>query len=99
MAWDLSGISVWQFGRPDIPKDLAAQKPQPSTWGKPIAYFSNSTCNIAQYFSPMNAILNIALLGDWAGNAYSESCSGSGPARVQKGSNFKQAYWEVNSVR
>lgn len=51
MQWDLTGINVWQFSRAAIPTDLKAQKPTPATWGKPVARFDASTCDIGRFFT------------------------------------------------
>ncbi|KAJ7504283.1 glycoside hydrolase family 16 protein, partial [Mycena galericulata] len=65
-----SGISVWHFPRTAIPADITAQKPNPNNWGKPAAFFSSSTCNIADHFQDNVLTFDTTLCGDWAGAAF-----------------------------
>lgn len=48
-SFRLTGRTIGRFGRNAIPADLQgdAKKPNPSTWGTPVAAWSSSTCNIA----------------------------------------------------
>lgn len=76
-----SGISVWFFPRASVPSDLqnSSVVPVPSGWGTPSAFFSNSSCSIADFFGPQQLIIDITLCGDWAGQSavYAQTCSGT----------------------
>ncbi|KAI6809085.1 hypothetical protein KC340_g18200 [Hortaea werneckii] len=74
MSWTHSGISVWMFGRDSLPSDLAAGKPNPSSWtDKPLAVFGGQGCDFNEAFVAQNAIINITLCGDWAGKVWESS--------------------------
>ncbi len=98
-----SGVSVWFFPRPSVPDNLqnSSMIPDPSTWGTPSAFFSNTTCSIADFFGPQQLVIDITLCGDWAGNSYvfSETCSGTCSDLVMDPSNYDNAYFEIKSVR
>ncbi|GAA5940449.1 hypothetical protein JCM3775_005094 [Rhodotorula graminis] len=96
------GISVWFFARADIPADLSGSSPDPTTWGRPMAYYPSSTCSINQYFAPQQLTINIALCGDWAGQpgVFSPTCgTGLCSDYVKDPRNFDEAYFEIQSIR
>ncbi|EJD08578.1 glycoside hydrolase family 16 protein [Fomitiporia mediterranea MF3/22] len=95
---DDSGISIYRFERSSIPGDLQAQKPDPSSWGVPAAFWSSSTCDIQSHFKDMNIVFDTTLCGDWAGAAFPASCPGTCSDAVKNASNFDFAQWKVNSV-
>jgi len=113
MQWDDNGISVWFFPRTDIPSDIAAGTPLPSSWGIPMANWPATECDPSTFFYQHSAIFDITLCGQWAGSAWfdtgapgqSESCAqiagtSSCTDYVQNnGAAFTEAYWEVKSVR
>ena len=70
MLWDNTGVSVWFFSRQNIPSDITAQVPVPSSWGTPSAFFPASGCNPFQFFQNHGAIFDTTLCGDWAGSAW-----------------------------
>jgi hypothetical protein len=45
-----TGIKIWHFPRTSIPGDITAKTPNPANWGKPVAFWSSSTCDIASHF-------------------------------------------------
>lgn len=47
--WTSSAISIWFFPRSAIPGDIASGKPNPASWGTPLAKFAGN-CNIDQHF-------------------------------------------------
>lgn len=68
------GVRVWQFVRTSLPKDLTIlaldathARPDPSTWGKPLADFPSNKCDIEEHFRNMTLIANIDICGQWAG--------------------------------
>ncbi|KAJ7623142.1 glycoside hydrolase family 16 protein [Roridomyces roridus] len=96
-AVEASGISVWHFPRNAIPADITAQKPDPSTWGTPVAFFQSSTCNVGNHFQDMVLTFDTTLCGDWAGNVFPGGPSACAAA-VADPSNFQTAKWEINYV-
>ncbi|KAJ7161598.1 glycoside hydrolase family 16 protein [Mycena filopes] len=91
------GISIWHFARDAIPVDITAQKPNPDGWGKPAAFFSSSTCNIAEHFKDHVLTFDTTLCGDWAGSDFPGGPSACAAA-VADPSNFVVAKWELNYV-
>ncbi|CAE7542361.1 unnamed protein product [Symbiodinium natans] len=73
--WDADGITVFHIPNHEIPADLKADKPHPETWGKwAVAYlpYVGHTCH-KDLAGPQEIVMNIALCGDWAGNAWFRS--------------------------
>ncbi|WAQ82268.1 hypothetical protein PtA15_2A585 [Puccinia triticina] len=106
MEWTESGISIWRFNRTEIPEDLAkGENPQPSKWSTPpVAHWDQEDCSsLSRGFSEHKIVFDITLCGDWAGAAdvfnANGLCSGSCSAVVKDPSIFKDAYWEVASVK
>ncbi|KAJ7334248.1 glycoside hydrolase family 16 protein [Mycena albidolilacea] len=92
-----SGIKIWHFPRTAIPADITAGKPNPATWGKPAAFWSSATCNIAEHFKDHVITFDTTLCGDWAGNAFPggmDKCN----AAVEDPDNFALAQWKLNYV-
>ncbi|KIJ30507.1 glycoside hydrolase family 16 protein [Sphaerobolus stellatus SS14] len=83
--FDVSGIYMWFWSRADVPSNLAPSAPSDklniSTWGPPTASWLGSTCNISEFFTAQQLVLNIDLCGDWAGvpDIYSSSCGAQPP--------------------
>ncbi|KAG0702169.1 concanavalin A-like lectin/glucanase domain-containing protein [Suillus ampliporus] len=110
--FDASGIFIWFWSRPDVPTSINqadSASMDITQWGIPHASYFSSTCNISQYFSAQNLVLDITLCGDWAGvgDAYNASCGNSGPTGlcyqdcvVGPGSpQYDNAYFNVSSIR
>lgn len=96
---DKSGISIWHFARSEVPQDIIDQKPDPSTWGEPVAFYAADSCDVASHFHDHVLTFDITLCGDWAGSAYSGSgCPGTCAEAVADPKNFDYAWWQVNSV-
>ncbi|GAA5999216.1 hypothetical protein JCM5350_003384 [Sporobolomyces pararoseus] len=99
-TFDETGVSVWNFLRDEIPSDITAGKPDPSNWGTPSARWDSSTCDMQKFFGPQSIVFDITLGGDWAGSNFNEfGYSGTWQDYIKKGSNFEQAFWEVNYVK
>ncbi|KAF7356494.1 GH16 domain-containing protein [Mycena venus] len=92
-----SGIKIWHFPRTAIPADITAQKPNPANWGKPAAFWSASTCNIADHFKDHVITFDTTLCGDWAGNAFPGGMDKCLDA-VEDPDNFALAQWKLNYV-
>ncbi|KAH6664478.1 glycoside hydrolase family 16 protein [Halenospora varia] len=104
MAMELrsAGIRMWQFGRSNIPSDVTAGSPDPSTWGEATADFPNTDCNIGNHFRNQSIIANIDLCGSWAGtqSVYSQTCSGTCEDQVANNNTaFTNAYWEFGTFK
>ncbi|KAK4055351.1 hypothetical protein OIO90_003189 [Microbotryomycetes sp. JL221] len=102
-----TGISIWFFSRNDVPSDLdvatnSSAVPNPSSWGTPTAFYPSSSCDIQEFFQPQQLTFTITLCGDWAGNAvvYNQTCQGVCYVDnvIGNGSNYQQAYFEVQHV-
>ncbi|KAG1881087.1 glycoside hydrolase family 16 protein [Suillus subluteus] len=100
LLWDNStGMSMWHFARDDIPDDLTAQAPTPSTWGTPSGFWSAETCDITDNFYDHQMVIDTTICGNWAGGAYSSSgCPGTCSDMVANASNYVDAKWVINYV-
>ena len=63
MEWTSSFISVHFFSRGLIPADIKAGKPNPASWGAPVARFSGSGCDIDSHFSQQSIVFNTDFCG------------------------------------
>ncbi|KAJ3480152.1 hypothetical protein NLI96_g8544 [Meripilus lineatus] len=113
MEWDDDGVAIFFFPRGQVPSDIDAEAPQPSQWGKPMAYWPASTCSPYQFFYDHNTIFDTTLCGDWAGAVWTgtgipgqeQSCAQrTGVATCEEfvrnnGGSLNEAYWEVKSVK
>eukprot|EP00933_Yihiella_yeosuensis_P058351 TRINITY_DN5878_c0_g1_i1.p1 TRINITY_DN5878_c0_g1~~TRINITY_DN5878_c0_g1_i1.p1 ORF type:complete len:528 (-),score=107.88 TRINITY_DN5878_c0_g1_i1:670-2253(-) len=73
-AWDENGVTVYHIPKYEIPHDLKNDVPKPETWSRfVVAYlpFNKRTC--AKVAKKQEIVLNTALCGDWAGNAWFRS--------------------------
>ncbi|OBZ74680.1 putative glycosidase C21B10.07 [Grifola frondosa] len=107
---DTSGIYVWFWTRDNIPSSVssATDTIDPSTWGTPSAAYPSSSCNISEFFTPQQLVVDITLCGDWAGGAtvYQATCGGDGTADacyldnvIGNGTNYNNAYFEINYIK
>lgn len=101
--WTSAGISIWFFPRGSIPSDVSSGTPNPSGWGMPTAKFGGA-CDIGKRFKSQQIVFDTTFCGDWAGNTWSSSSCASKAATcnafVQNNpSEFKNAYWSVNSLK
>ena len=81
---------MWHFARADIPADLTAQKPNPSTWGTPAGFWSAQSCDISANFFDHQMVIDTTICGNWAGgSAYSQSgCPGTCADMVANATNY-----------
>ncbi|KIM56725.1 glycoside hydrolase family 16 protein [Scleroderma citrinum Foug A] len=110
--FEADGINIWFWSRPNVPTPITqATSTSPldvADFGTPHASFPSTTCNISQFFSPQNLVIDTTLCGVWAGLsfAYGPDC-GTGPTGlcyndtvVGPGSpRFDNAYWDISYVR
>ncbi|KZP14965.1 glycoside hydrolase family 16 protein [Athelia psychrophila] len=111
--FDVAGIFVWFWSRANVPASVAAANQNGSlditAWGPPTAAYPASSCNISEFFSAQNIVLDITLCGNWAGigPVYNETCGASGPTGlcyndlvVGPGSpTYDEAYFEISYLR
>ncbi|KND95375.1 putative endo-1,3(4)-beta-glucanase [Tolypocladium ophioglossoides CBS 100239] len=106
--WTSDHIAVWFFQRAAIPRDLAAARPDPASWGPPLARFAGGQgCDIDSHFVNNQLVFDITLCGDWAGNpsvwAADPTCSAKAATCAKDVANnpadFKDAFWEIHSVK
>ncbi|KAF9220750.1 glycoside hydrolase family 16 protein [Gyrodon lividus] len=111
--FDSSGIFIWFWSRPDVPPSITQANSTSSIdisqWGTPHASYLSATCNISQFFTPQNLVLDITLCGDWAGvpSIYDSTCANSGPTGlcyndcvVGPGSpRYDDAYFDITYIR
>lgn len=76
--------------------------------GQRTAFWSPNGCDIASYFRPQELVLDIALCGDWAGQASTLASTGcaalTGTATcystyVMDSSNYANAYFEIQYIK
>ncbi|KAG9094256.1 hypothetical protein FRC07_011338, partial [Ceratobasidium sp. 392] len=113
MKWDTSGISVFFFPRGAIPSDITSEQPTPWTWGTPAGNWPAQSCDPFQFMKDHNIIFDTTLCGEWAGSGWGAanvggqgaSCAASTGYSTcieyirNEGAAFKDAYWEVKSVK
>ncbi len=106
MEWTDSQIQVFFFNRTQVDKmpDLFSTSPNPASWGKPVGLWQLGNNCPSSHFLQHKIIINTAFCGDWAGNTFSQSCSG-----VSNGATcddyvkynpaaFNDAYWSIRSL-
>jgi hypothetical protein len=99
MVWDEVGIRTYHFPRNQIPPDLSAKRPNPSTWPVPQAFWSSETCDVDSFFEEHEIVINTTLCGDFASAVYSsDGCPDTCAKHVEDPNNFKNAKWKINYV-
>ncbi|KAF8069103.1 laminarinase [Lyophyllum atratum] len=102
-----SFIKVWFWTRSatNVPADVknGATSVNTGNWGTPVAYFPNTSCDIATHFGAHNIVINCKLTfcGDWAGNVYGSSgCPSSCVDFVNNNpSAFSNAYFDFQWLK
>ncbi|KAI0772440.1 concanavalin A-like lectin/glucanase domain-containing protein [Trametes elegans] len=111
--FDTSGIFVWFWGRGNIPADVSSNgnTVDVATWGTPSAAWPASSCNVSEFFTPQQLVIDITLCGDFAGQPtiYQQTCGGPlGNSTVDicyidnvinNGTNYADAFFEIQYVR
>ncbi|OLN95696.1 Endo-1,3(4)-beta-glucanase-like protein 2 [Colletotrichum chlorophyti] len=105
LEWTEDDIRIWHWPRQDIPPDIVAKCPDPSSWGLPSALFGGSTCEVDRYFKDMSIVIQTNFCGDYAANIWGkdgDTCNQRAPTCVEYVANnpgaFANAYWEVNYI-
>lgn len=97
--WNESGISIWHWPRASIPNDITAKKPNPSQWGRPVADFPSTDCNIASHFVDHSLIIDTSICGQWAGPTFSDfGCDGTCAEFVANPKNFESEPFWMESI-
>ena len=85
---------MWHFARTEIPADITAKKPNPSSWGNPVAFWSSSSCDMASHFFEHTLVLDTTICGDFAGATYaSAGCPGTCAQAVSNPSTFSCGFF------
>ncbi|KAF9254259.1 hypothetical protein L218DRAFT_886668 [Marasmius fiardii PR-910] len=111
---DVSGIYIWFWSRPDVPRSVAQATADSSLnltdWGAPTASYPASACTISKFFQPQKLVLDTTLCGTWAGvpSIYAQTCGQGQSAKPRlfqvsnvfgNGSNYGNAWWDISYVR
>ncbi|KAF9497127.1 glycoside hydrolase family 16 protein [Pleurotus eryngii] len=97
--WGSDGIKIWHFARNEIPQDIKDNKPKPSAWPTPSAFFASDTCDVNQHFHDHTLVIDTTLCGDLGNPTYSSSgCPGSCAEAVADPNNFIFAKWKINYI-
>lgn len=103
--WTGSFINIHFFPRGSIPPDVESGSPNPSSWGPPVARFSQG-CDIKSSFTNQQIVFDTTFCGDWAGadEVWGASCAQTTGTTCQGyvGNNpqaFQEAYWKINGLR
>jgi len=101
LEWTDDFIRTFFFPRSSIPTDITSGKPDPTSWGKPFAYFTlGQNCPHA-HFARLTMVINLTFCGDWAGQHWAEQCPGLGTCKAfvqNTPDKFSEAYWSINYV-
>ncbi|KAF7974858.1 hypothetical protein HWV62_11101 [Athelia sp. TMB] len=111
--FDAAGIFIWFWSRANVPASITAAPSNGSldisAWGAPSAAWPAGACNISEFFTAQNLVLDITLCGDWAGigPVYNATCGSSGPTGLCYNDNvvgpgsprYDEAYFEISYVR
>ncbi|TFK47593.1 hypothetical protein OE88DRAFT_1771177 [Heliocybe sulcata] len=112
--FDVSGVFIWFWSRADVPASIAfatntSSITDLSSWGPPSASYPATSCNITEFFTAQQLVLDITLCGNWAGIApvYDPTCASQGSTGICYNDNvvgpgspkYDEAYFEINYVR
>jgi len=102
LEWTPNHIQSFFFPRSNIPGNIGSGMPDPSSWGKPFAYFGLGPNCPASHFHDHHMIINLTFCGDWAGNVFNAQCAGKGTCNTYVGKtpgDFKNAFWAIKYVK
>ncbi len=107
LEWTDTFIRVFFIPRAStkLISNALSTSPAPSTWGKPVAYFTIGTNCPTTHFYSHRLVFNIALCGDWAGasSVFTANCptiTTECPTYVKNNpAKFTEAYWLINSLK
>ena len=58
MLWDEAKLSFWRFARDEIPQDIHDGRPDPDSWGIPVAHWTDESCDIENAFRDMQSMFH-----------------------------------------
>jgi len=110
--FDASGVFIWFWSRPNIPSNvqqaISSSSLDVSSWGSPSASYPSTSCNMSQFFTAQQLVLDVTLCGDWAGvpSVYNATCLNTGSTGICYNDNvigagsphYDNAYFEVSYV-
>ncbi|KII86313.1 glycoside hydrolase family 16 protein [Plicaturopsis crispa FD-325 SS-3] len=82
--FDVAGIYMWFWSRPDVPASIKNSTSTSgidiSDWGSPSGAWPTSSCNITEFFTAQQLVIDITLCGVWAGvpASYNATCANHG---------------------
>jgi len=105
--WQTTGLSIYIFGRDNVPADITACNPNPASWNAvPAAQFSGSGCDFNSSLSTMQIITDTTFCGDWAGKVWESSGAVAATGAktcteyvTKNATAFKDAYFEIASIK
>ncbi|KAJ5731747.1 uncharacterized protein N7483_006255 [Penicillium malachiteum] len=107
MEWTEEFVKIWHFPRNSIPESITKGEPDTSEFGIPMALVEEG-CDVANSFKSQSFVFDVTFCGDWAGGVFGESgCPMSSSDSfasctnfvAQNPDQFKDTYWEINSVK
>ena len=99
VEWTGDFVRNFFFPRGGIPEDIKNQKPDPSTWGKPNAYFPFGAKCPNTHFINQSIVINLTFCGQWADPNFPKFCPNLGNCVDYVRDNpdaFADAYWDIN---
>lgn len=57
VEWTDRGLNMWRFARDLVPDDIREWRPEPKTWGIPVAAWASGTCPELKVYEPMKIVL------------------------------------------
>ena len=98
-------ISIWNFGRNEVPNDTFTGTPNPTTWRDPDAHFMTADGTLlTDHFTDLQIVLNIALCGDWTNGQWATSeCAALAPTCQDYVANnpaaFLNSFWLLGGIQ
>ncbi|KAF1969323.1 hypothetical protein BU23DRAFT_477459 [Bimuria novae-zelandiae CBS 107.79] len=98
-------MKIWHFGKDEVPADLTAGTPDPSTWRAPTVALSPKSCDFQTAFSQFHVIINITFCGSWAGGpdwdaqCAAETGTDCNTWVANNPEEFKDTFFGFNSVK
>lgn len=108
MEWTSTFIKMWTWKPQQVPADVRAGRPDPSSWGLPgLLLAGGSLCDIDRAFKNQSIIINIDLCGTTAGSGAewaSECADKTGYNTCERyvaahPGDFKDAWFGVRTIK
>ncbi|KAJ5671297.1 hypothetical protein N7507_000424 [Penicillium longicatenatum] len=107
MEWTEEFLKIWFFPRKSIPASITKGEPDVSEFGTPMALVQEG-CDVANSFKAQSFVFDVTFCGDWAGGVFggsgcpmtsSDSFASCTNYVANHPAQFKETYWEINSVK